>query len=64
MKLPFNLPQLPRQAWFAVVGVVLRIALGWVLFNSGPLAPTRVTIAKVAKGNVAPLDSHTKCNFR
>lgn len=57
MRIPFKLPQLPRlprQAWFAVVGVALLIALGWVLFNSGPLAPTRVTVAKVSKGKVEP----------
>lgn len=54
MKLPFKLPQLPRQVWFAIVGVALLLSLGWVLFNSGPLAPTGVTIAKAAKGKVEP----------
>ena len=54
MKLPLKFPQLPRQVWFAIVGIALLLALGWVLFNSGPLAATRVTIAKAAKGNVAP----------
>lgn len=51
MKMPFTLP---RKVWFAIVGIVLLIALGWVLITSGPLAPIRVAVAKAAKGKVEP----------
>ena len=51
MRMPFTLS---RKVWFAVVGIVLLIALGWVLTTSGPLAPIRVTVAKAAKGKVEP----------
>ena len=45
---------IPRQVWFAVFGVVLLLALAWVATKSGPLAPTRVTVARVVVGDVAP----------
>ena len=45
---------IPRQAWFAVFGVALLLALAWVATKSGPLAPTRVTVARVVVGDVAP----------
>lgn len=51
MKMPFTLP---RQAWFAVFGITLLLALGWVATTSGPLAPIKVTVTQVAKGEVAP----------
>jgi HlyD family secretion protein len=45
---------IPRQVWFAVVGVAMLLALAWVATKSGPLAPTRVTVAPVIVGDVAP----------
>jgi HlyD family secretion protein len=44
----------PRQLWFAAFGVALLLAFGWVATKSGPLAPTRVTLAPVIRGEVAP----------
>jgi len=52
MKMPFTLP---RQVWFAVFGIALLLALGWVATTSGPLAPIKVTVTQVATGTVAPL---------
>lgn len=43
-----------RQVWFAIFGVALLLAFGWVATRSGPLAPTQVTITKVVHGDVAP----------
>lgn len=51
MKMPFTLP---RQVWFAVFGIALLLALVWVATTSGPLAPIKVTVTRVAKGDVAP----------
>lgn len=51
MKASFNPP---RQIWFAAVGIALLIALAWVATRSGPLAPIRVTVAQVARGEVSP----------
>lgn len=51
MKIPFPLP---RQVWFATFGIALLLALGWVATTSGPLAPIKVTVTQVAKGEVAP----------
>jgi HlyD family secretion protein len=51
MKMPFTLP---RQVWFAVFGIALLLALGWVATTSGPLAPIKVTVTRVATGTVAP----------
>lgn len=45
---------LPRQVWFAALGVVLLIALGWVATKTGPLAPIRVTVTAVERGDVSP----------
>jgi len=50
MKLPITLP---RQVWFAVFGIALLLALGWVATTSGPLAPIKVTVAQVTKGDLA-----------
>jgi HlyD family secretion protein len=38
----------------AGLGVSLLAALGFAIARSGPLAPTRVTVAKVARGEIAP----------
>ena len=51
MKTPFTVP---RQAWFALFGIALLLAFGWVATRSGPLAPVKVTVTKVVKGDVAP----------
>lgn len=51
MKLPLNLP---RQAWFALFGVSLLLALGWVATQSGPLAPIQVTVTPVHRGELTP----------
>ncbi|MBI5192818.1 MAG: efflux RND transporter periplasmic adaptor subunit [Nitrospirae bacterium] len=51
MKIPITLQ---RQVWFAAFGILLVVAFGWVATKSGPLAPTRVTIVQVTKGDVSP----------
>lgn len=51
MKIPVNLP---RQFWFAAFGIALLLAFAWVALKSGPLAPTQVTVTRVAKGEVFP----------
>jgi len=51
MKIPSTLP---RQVWFATFGIILLLGFGWVATKSGPLAPIRVTVVQVAKGEVAP----------
>jgi HlyD family secretion protein len=51
MKIPFTLP---RQVWFAVFGIALLLALVWVLMKSGPLAPIKVTVTQVVKGEISP----------
>ncbi|MDD5391363.1 MAG: efflux RND transporter periplasmic adaptor subunit [Gallionellaceae bacterium] len=51
MKMPFTVP---RQVWFALFGVALLLAFGWVALKSGPFAPIKVTLTRVAKGEVAP----------
>lgn len=51
MKFNFSLP---RWFWLAVVGVTLMAAFGWGAMKSGPLAPIRVTVARVAVGQVEP----------
>jgi len=45
---------LRRQVGFAIFGVVLLLAFAWVATKSGPLAPIRVTTARVASGDVSP----------
>jgi len=44
----------PRQIWFAAFGIALVMALGWVAATSGPLAPIRVSVVQVARGEVSP----------
>lgn len=51
MKIPFSLS---RQVWFALLGIALLLAFVWVATTSGPLAPIKVTVTQVAKGEVAP----------
>ena len=51
MKLPFTLP---RQVWFVVIGIALLLAFGWLAMTSGPFAPVKVTVTRVAQGEVAP----------
>jgi HlyD family secretion protein len=51
MKIP-KIP--PRQAWFGALGAALLIAFTWLAMTSGPLAPIKVTVTRVAKGEVAP----------
>lgn len=46
--------KLPRQIWFITFGLALLLAFGWVATTSGPLAPIRVTVAKVSRGDVKP----------
>lgn len=47
-------PAVPRQFWFVVFGLLLLAGLGWVATRSGPLAPIKVTVARVATGEVQP----------
>jgi len=51
MKIPMTVP---RQVWFAAFGVALLLAFGWVALKSGPLAPIKVTVTQVVKGEVSP----------
>jgi HlyD family secretion protein len=45
---------LSRRAGLALLGIVLLGAFVFVVARTGPFAPTRVTVVKVAEGNVAP----------
>lgn len=51
MKIPFALS---RQILLAVLGISLVAAFFWVATHSGPLAPIKVTVTKVAKGEITP----------
>ena len=51
MKMSFSLP---RQVWFVLIGIALVLAFGWVATKSGPLAPIKVTVTQVARGEVRP----------
>lgn len=42
-----------RTAW-AIGGLAILLALGWVATHNGPLAPTRVTVAQVEQGPLEP----------
>ncbi len=46
--------KVPRQVWFAAVGIALLLTLGWVATQSGPLAPIQVTVTPVVLGDVSP----------
>lgn len=51
--MPFPI-KLPRQIWFIIFGLALLLAFAWVATTSGPLAPIRVTVANVTRGDVSP----------
>lgn len=51
--MPFPI-KLPRQIWFIIFGLALLLAFAWVATTSGPLAPIRVTVAQVTRGDVSP----------
>jgi HlyD family secretion protein len=51
MKLPFTLS---RWVWLAAVGAAVLLAFGWVATTSGPLAPVKVTLTRVATGTITP----------
>jgi HlyD family secretion protein len=46
---------LNRRAAFIFAGIALLAGFIWVVARSGPLAPVRVTVAQVARANLAPL---------
>lgn len=50
MKLPIG-----RRSAFILAGLALLAAFVWVIARSGPLAPIRVTVTQVARGDLAPL---------
>jgi HlyD family secretion protein len=43
-----------RRLFLAALAVLLLAAMAWVLLRSGPLAPTRVTVAVVKEGSFEP----------
>lgn len=45
---------LSRRAGLVLLGIVLLAAFVFVVARTGPFAPTRVTVVKVAEGSVAP----------
>ena len=45
---------LAKKLLLAGLGLLLLAALGFAIARSGPLAPTRVTVAKVERGEVVP----------
>ena len=49
-----RLPILPRQIWFAAFGIALLAAFIWAALRSGPLAPIKITVTRVVKGEVTP----------
>jgi len=49
-----KLPTVSGKWLFALMGLLLLGALGFVVAKSGPLAPIRVTVAKVEQGTVLP----------
>ena len=51
MKLPSNLW---RRLDLGLLGVVLIVALVYVVMRSGPLAPTRVTVTQATVGSLSP----------
>lgn len=50
MKIPFN-----RRSGFILAGIALLAGFIWVVARSGPLASMRVTVAPVARADLAPL---------
>ena len=51
MKLP---PNWSRRLGLGVLGVLLIVALAYVVMRSGPLAPTRVTVTQATVGSLSP----------
>lgn len=51
MKIPANLL---RKLLLAALGIVLVAAFFWVATHSGPLAPIKITVTKVTKGEITP----------
>ncbi|MBU1664528.1 MAG: hypothetical protein KKG92_03910 [Gammaproteobacteria bacterium] len=49
-----KLPTVSSKWLFALMGLLLLGGLGFVVARSGPLAPIRVTVAKVEQGTVVP----------
>ena len=45
---------LSRNLWIALVGIGLLAGLAWAVTRGGPFASTRVTVATVAQGDIAP----------
>jgi len=43
-----------RAQWLAAGGIAVLLAFGWVVTLTGPLAATRVTVARVSIGDVQP----------
>ncbi len=48
------MPALVKKLLLAGLGLLLMAALGYAIARSGPLAPIRVTVARVEQGTVAP----------
>jgi len=51
MKIPATLL---RKVLLAALGIALVAAFFWVATHSGPLAPIKVTVTKVTKGEITP----------
>lgn len=51
MKSPFRLP---KGVVLAAAGLAALLSLGWLATRTGPLAPVRVTVAAVARGELQP----------
>ena len=51
MKLP---PNTSRRLGLGLLGVLLIVALAYVVMRSGPLAPTRVTVTQAKVGSLSP----------
>eukprot|EP01136_Pigoraptor_vietnamica_P028878 Opistho-1_new@7708 len=51
MKLPFHWP---KGVVLAAAGLAVLLSLGWLATRTGPLAPVRVTVAEVSRGELQP----------
>jgi HlyD family secretion protein len=51
MKSPFRLP---KGVVLAAAGLAALLSLGWLATRTGPLAPVRVTVAEVSRGELQP----------
>lgn len=45
---------LSRKILLSVLGIALLVVFSWVATHSGPLAPIKVTVTKVTKGEITP----------